>query len=131
MSKNIDWGLPLLMLGCAVLGFVLATAVVKKEYALRMAQQRIDYQLGKAKAHMTTVLQLNECHINEAFYSLDREIFEIKKNLDSARLSTTGSDYATPAINTILDYYSRFNMLNKCEDCVPRSPMPEILCTRT
>ena len=130
MSKRVDWGLPLLMLGSVVLGFVLATAVVKKEYAVRMEHQRIDYQLGKAKAHMTTVLQLNECHINEAFYSLDREIFEIKKNLESARLSATENDYATPAINTIVDYYTRFNMLDDCEDCVPRSPMPQILCTR-
>ena len=130
MPKSIDSGLPLLMLGCAVLGFVLATAVVKKEYALRMEQQRIDYQLEKAKAHMTTVLQLNECHINEAFYSLDREIFEIKKNLESARLSAPENDYATPAINTIVDYYSRFTMLNTCDECVPSSPLPKILCTR-
>ena len=83
MSKSIDWGFPLLMLACAVLGFVLATAVVKKDYASRLERQRIDSQVDKAKAHMTTILQLNDCYTNEAFYTLDREIFEIKKKLET------------------------------------------------
>ena len=84
MSKSIDWGIPLLMLACTVLGFVLATAVVKKDYASRLARQRIDSQVDKAKAHMTTILQFNDCYTNEAFYTLDREIFEIKKKLETA-----------------------------------------------
>ena len=129
MSKNIDWGIPLLMLSCTVLGFVLATAVVKKDYVSRLEHQRIDFQVEKAKAHMTTILQLNDCHTNEAFYALDREIFEIKKKLETAGNSAANGDYASRALKTILDYYLRFGMHAECEDCVPRSPTPKLLCT--
>ena len=129
MSKSIDWGFPLLMLACAVLGFVLATAVVKKDYAARLERQRIDSQVDKAKAHMTTILQLNDCYTNEAFYTLDREIFEIKKKLETAANNTSNGDYASRALKTIHDYYLRFGMHAECEECVPRSPTPELSCT--
>ena len=128
MNKVFNYGIPALMLGSAVLGFVLATAVAKKDYALKHEQLRIDHQIEKAKAHMTTILQFNDCYINEAFYTLDREIFEIKKTLLPPQGGDAISAYAARARKTIDDYYLRFGLLKACEDCVPRSPTPNISC---
>ena len=129
MSKSIDWGLPLLMLGFALLGFVLATVVVKQDYAERMKRQQIESDINTAKAHMTTILQLNDCYINEAFYTLDDEIFDVKKSLENIAGSAETRDLAERAKKVITDYYARFDLSATCEDCVPRSPMPVFHCT--
>ena len=129
MSKS-DWGIPLLMLGCGVLGYVLATAHAQQRLSNRLNQSVIEAEITKAKSHMTTILQLNDCHINEAFYALDRQIFEAKKHILSLSQSATNGSIDLNSIGVIEDYYERFGMSATCDDCVPRSPLPILRCER-
>ncbi|MGR8948993.1 MAG: hypothetical protein ACU84Q_13180 [Gammaproteobacteria bacterium] len=128
MNKT-DWGLPLLMLGCGVLGYILATATGQQRLAEQLARQKIDAEITKAKSHMTTILQLNDCYINEAFYSLDREIFVAKQHIDEVAQTLNNDSNSTGSAEVIREYYARFGLSSPCEDCVPRSPMPRIQCT--
>ena len=129
MTKS-DWGIPLLMLGCGVLGYVLATAQAQQRLSTRLNQSIIEAEITKAKSHMTTILQLNDCHINEAFYALDRQIFEAKKHIQSLSQSATKGANDVNSIGVIEDYYERFGMFAACDDCVPRSPLPILRCER-
>lgn len=129
MFATKDWSMPMLMLGFAVLGFVLATAISKRDYETRLHEQQAKYELSIVKKHMITMLQLNDCYINEAFYTLDREIFETKKRFQQENLPESLRLAYHSANKYILDYYERFNMRSTCEDCVPRSPMPTFSCT--
>jgi len=124
-----DWSIPTLMLGFAVLGFILSTAYTKRHYEKQLHEQQAAYELTMVKRHMTTMLQLNDCYINEAFYTLDREIFETKKRFERKEVPRSlGKPYAR-ANKFILDYYERFDMHSTCDECVPRSPMPTFKCT--
>lgn len=129
MANDKYGGIALLMLGFTVLGSVLATAVTKQIYEQRLDQQSVRYELAMVKKHMTTILQLNDCYINEAFYTLDRDIFEAKKFFERNDLPPALTSAYQTANATILDYYARFDMQSECEDCVPRSPMPSFKCT--
>lgn len=127
MSATKDWSM--LMLGFVLLGFLLATVTIKRDYEARLNEQRAKYELAIVKKHMTTILQLNDCFINEAFYTLDREIFESKKRFEQSALPESLRAPYKSARRYILDYYERFNMQSSCDDCVPRSPMPVFQCT--
>ena len=123
-----DWAMPMLMLGFVVLGFVLATANTRRDYERQLHEQQAKYELEMVKRHMTTMLQLNDCYLNEAFYTLDREIFETKKRFEGKNLPSSRRDAYQQANKYILDYYERFGMHSTCDDCVPRSPMPTFKC---
>ena len=128
MRWKIDWGLPLLMFGCGVLGYVLATAQAQQRLSERLDQQTIAAEITKAKSHMTTILQLKDCHVNEAFYALDRQIFEAKKHIETLLQASTDAAQRKKNIGVIEEYYQRFGMSSACDDCVPRSPLPILRC---
>ncbi|MEM7466205.1 MAG: hypothetical protein AAF387_04905 [Pseudomonadota bacterium] len=129
MRVDSKFTLPAFMFGSAILGYLLATAVSAHQYAERLAQHEIAADLVKTKSHMTTILQLNDCFINEAFYTLDREIFTSKKRLETMAQSPALKADIEKAQKVLNDYYERFGLHSTCEDCVPRSPMPVFDCT--
>ena len=128
MSSLREWGFVPLMFGAAVLGAVIATAVMRQHEQVELHKQRAHYELDAAKKHMTTIIQLQDCYLNEAFYSLDREIFLTKQQFERTDIPQSLQEEYRTALKWITSYYRRFGLTAECDDCVPRSAVPQFGC---